>query len=87
MSRIINIHAAKTQLSRLIDEAAAGEEIIIARAGQPVARLGPLATPPARREPGLLKGHLNIAPDFDDPLPEEVVRGFYESRLEPPDTK
>lgn len=83
MSEIVNIHAAKTHLSRLIDRAAAGEEIIIARAGKPVARLGPLVTARVRRQPGLLKGRLRIADDFDAPLPEEQLRAFYEGSVVP----
>ena len=69
----INIHAAKTQLSRLVDEAAAGAEIIIARAGRPVARLVPLEPLPARRVLGRLAGRLTVPDDFDAPLPEDVL--------------
>jgi prevent-host-death family protein len=72
--RTINIHAARTQLSRLVDAAAAGEEIVIARAGTPVARLVALA--PARRPVvlGTLAGRLGPIPDdFDAPLPDDVL--------------
>ncbi len=55
MTQTVNIYDAKTQLSRLVDRAAAGEEILIARAGTPLARLMPLSTP-APRTPGLLRG-------------------------------
>ena len=75
----VNIHAAKTHLSRLVDAAARGEEILIARAGRPIARLVPLegsAAPPPRRRLGLLAGQLTVPQDFDAPLPEEVVNGF-----------
>ncbi|MFC4168508.1 type II toxin-antitoxin system Phd/YefM family antitoxin [Teichococcus aestuarii] len=74
----VNIHAAKTHLSRLVDAAAAGEEILIARAGRPVARLVPLEEAPARprRRLGRLAGQLSIPADFDAPLPEEVLSGF-----------
>lgn len=72
----INIHAAKTQLSRLVDEAAAGEEIIIARAGKPVARLVALAAAPGERRLGGLEGILRIPPDFDAPLPDDVLDLF-----------
>jgi prevent-host-death family protein len=74
--RSINIHAAKTQLSRLVEAAAAGEEIIIAKAGKPVARLVPLAGPRQQRRLGILAGKLQIPEDFDAPLPEEVVAAF-----------
>jgi prevent-host-death family protein len=72
---IVNIHAAKTQLSRLVDQAAAGEEIVIARAGKPVARLVPLEEKP-KRILGLLKGQLKIPKDFDAPLPDDVLALF-----------
>lgn len=73
----INIHAAKTHLSRLVDEAAAGEVIIIARAGKPVARLMPLAPAPVgRRVLGRLAGRLSVPIDFDDPLPDSVLDAF-----------
>lgn len=74
----VNIHAAKTQLSRLVDAAAAGQEIIIARAGRPVAKLVPLADPAAkhRRVLGALTGRLHTPADFDAPLPDAVLDGF-----------
>lgn len=65
----MNIHAAKTHLSRLIERVEAGEEITIGRAGQPVARLVPVRQRVARR-PGLWKGRVVIHPDFDAPLTE-----------------
>ena len=72
----VNIHEAKTQFSRLVDAAAAGEEIIIAKAGVPAARLGPIVqTKPSRRF-GVLKGKVVIADDFDAPLPEDVLADF-----------
>jgi prevent-host-death family protein len=64
----INIHEAKTHLSRLLKQVAEGEEIIIAKAGQAVARLVPLAAAPKKRQLGLLKGKLNVPEDFDAPL-------------------
>lgn len=74
----VNIHAAKTHLSRLVDQAAAGEEIVIARAGRPVARLVPLAIPEvaSRRRLGLLAGQCPVPADFDAPLPEAVLAAF-----------
>lgn len=72
----VNIHQAKTQLSKLVERAAAGEEIVIAKAGKPIARLVPLAVVVAPRKPGLLKGKMRIARNFDDPLPEDVTDAF-----------
>lgn len=73
----INIHAAKTHLSRLVEAAAAGEEIVIARAGRPLARLGPLAAPAqSRRQLGQLAAELRIPTDFDAPLPDDVLTQF-----------
>jgi prevent-host-death family protein len=74
--RTINIHAAKTQLSRLVEAAAAGEEIIIAKAGRPIARLCPLAARLGKRKLGGLEGKLRIPEDFDAPLPDEVLDLF-----------
>ena len=74
MPKPVNLYDAKTNLSELVDRAAAGEEVIIAKAGKPVARLGPLK--PRERVPGRGKGLVRIVGDFDAPLPEEVVRGF-----------
>ena len=70
--RMVNIYTAKTHLSRLVNEVAAGEEIVIAKAGRPVARLLPFEP----RRPGLMKGKIWIADDFDDPLPEEILAAF-----------
>lgn len=79
--QIVNIHAAKTHLSRLVDAAASGEEIIIARAGRPIARLVPLQNTLVRprRELGRLAGEFNVPVDFDAPLTEQVLAGFEES--------
>ncbi len=74
--RQINIHEAKTHLSQLVEDAARGEEIVIAKAGKPVARLVGTAATPAPRRPGLLKGRIRIAADFDAPLPEDVLAAF-----------
>jgi prevent-host-death family protein len=76
MGKPINIHAAKTHFSRLVERAARGEEIIIARAGRPVARLVALGSATRRRRPGLLKGRIRIGKDFDAQLPEKVLRLF-----------
>lgn len=74
---IVNIHEAKTHLSKLLGRVALGEEIVIAKAGTPVAKLSPLRARPTRRTPGSAKGKLWMAPDFDAPLPEKVLREFY----------
>ncbi len=75
MPTVVNIHEAKTHLSRLLARAAAGEEIVIAKAGEPMARLVPyLEDRPARR-PGRLKGKISIAEDFDD-TPEWLIDAF-----------
>ena len=74
--RTINIHAAKTHFSRLVERAARGEEIVMARDGRPLARLVPLAAPRRRRRLGLLKGKIKVAADFDAPLPAKVLRQF-----------
>ncbi|MGE0255336.1 MAG: type II toxin-antitoxin system Phd/YefM family antitoxin [Alphaproteobacteria bacterium] len=74
--RVINVHAAKTQLSRLIDAAAAGEEIVIARHGRPVARLVAANRSLEPRKPGTLKGLIRIRDDFDAPLPPDLAEAF-----------
>jgi len=66
----VNVHEAKTHLSRLLERVSNGEEVIIAKAGKPVARLTPYAPPPERRQPGSAAGLVAIGPDFDTPLPE-----------------
>lgn len=66
----VNIHEAKTHLSRLIERVEAGEEIVIARGGRPVARLVPLRERRGPRVPGIWAGQVIIHDDFDDPLPE-----------------
>ncbi len=75
---VMNMHAAKTHLSRLVDQAAAGEEIIIARAGKPVARLVPLETRTVKpqRVLGILAGEFTIPEDFDAPLPDDILDLF-----------
>lgn len=78
MPRTLNLYEAKSQLSALVEEAAAGAEIVIAKAGVPRARLVPLR-PRVRRRPGGSKGRIRIAADFDAPLPEALLAAF-ESR-------
>lgn len=75
MPTIVGMHAAKTTLSRLIERAERGEEIVIARDGEPVARLVPIAAVP-RRQFGLLRGLGRVGPEFFEPLPEEELRSW-----------
>jgi prevent-host-death family protein len=74
--RTVNLYEAKTQLSDLVERAARGEEVIIAKAGQPKARLMPLARTQRPRKPGAWKGRVVVAPDFDAPLPEDLLEAF-----------
>ena len=72
---IVNMHEAKTHLSRLVERAAAGEEIVIGRAGKPVARLVAYDAPVGPRKPGLAKGKVRILPGFDE-MDEEITALF-----------
>ncbi|MCY4067785.1 MAG: type II toxin-antitoxin system Phd/YefM family antitoxin [Acidimicrobiaceae bacterium] len=72
MSETVNVYEAKTHLSKLIERVEAGEEIVLARAGKPCARLVPLAPAPPRKRVGLLPG-LEIGPEFFEPLPEDEI--------------
>ncbi|MEW6568533.1 MAG: type II toxin-antitoxin system Phd/YefM family antitoxin [Chloroflexota bacterium] len=74
--KAVNIHEAKTHFSRLLVRVMGGEEIIIAKAGKPVARLIPYKKPPTKREPGTAQGQITVSSDFHQPLPEEVLKGF-----------
>jgi len=71
--KIITIHKAKTNLSRLIEDVAKGEEVVIARGKKPVARLVPVEAPPKERKPGWLKGKFKVGPEFFEPLPPEEL--------------
>lgn len=76
MSKPVNIHEAKTHLSRLVEQAALGKEIIIAKAGKPMARLVPLADTPRPKKYGLLEGRFKVPDDFDAPLDPQVLALF-----------
>ena len=80
MEKTVNIHHAKTHLSSLIAEVEAGGEVVIARAGKPVAKLVPMkkkqATVQRRRLAGFLKDQIWIGPDFEDPLPDDILAVF-----------
>jgi len=78
--KIINVHQAKTSLSKLIARVRGGEEILIAKAGQPVARLSAFDLPSKPRKPGLLKGKIKIAADFDK-LPAWLLKNFDDPTL------
>ncbi|MEW6274728.1 MAG: type II toxin-antitoxin system Phd/YefM family antitoxin [Bacillota bacterium] len=72
----VNVHEAKTHFSKLLARVKEGEEVVIAKAGTPIARLVPVTERPARRVPGSAKGRVSISPDFNEPLPETVLEAF-----------
>lgn len=78
---IVNMREAKTHLSRLVQQALAGEEILIARAGEPLVRLVPVEVQPGRRTPGRLKGKIWLAPDFEE-TPQDLIDAFENSELQ-----
>jgi prevent-host-death family protein len=79
----VNIYEAKTHFSRLIARVLAGEEIVVARAGKALIKLVPVDPPPTGRVAGSLAGQIEIADDFDDPLPPEIQGSFEDGPLEP----
>ena len=76
VTKTVNLHAAKTHLSSLVEEAAAGTEVVIAKAGKPVARLMPLVKNNFASTLGMFKGQTSMSDDFDAPLPPEILKGF-----------
>jgi prevent-host-death family protein len=80
----VNIHEAKTHLSRLLQRVAAGEEVTIARAGTPVARLVAVGTKNKVRPLGMDRGQIWIADDFDAPLPDDLLKAFYGGKIPKP---
>jgi len=72
----VNIHEAKTHLSRLVDEVAAGAEIIISKSGKPMARLTPISAPVRKKQLGLLRGKIKVPDDFNAPLDDETLASF-----------
>jgi prevent-host-death family protein len=72
----VNIHEAKTHLSRLLARVSCGEEVVIAKSGKPIARLVPFTAAPARRIPGLDREKVTIAADFDAVLPDDLLHEF-----------
>jgi prevent-host-death family protein len=76
--KVVNVHAAKSNLSKLIEEATKGEEIVIARGSEPVVKLVPVHRPEAKRQFGSLKGRLVVPDDFMDPLTGEEVEAWHQ---------
>jgi prevent-host-death family protein len=82
----VNIHEAKTHLSRLLQRVMAGEEVTIARSGVPVARL--IAVEPEKKRPlGFARGQVWVADDFDAPLPDDLLKAFYGGEIPKPESK
>lgn len=77
MALTVDVQEAKTQLDESLSRVSMGEEVIIAEAGKSVARLVSAVERPAERVPGTAKGKIVIAPDFDAPLPPEILEAFY----------
>ena len=78
MSEAVNVHEAKTHFSRLLERVHRGEEIVIAKAGKPVALLIPYGEKPAKRIPGTAKGKIRIKDNFEAPLPKKLM-GYFDS--------
>ncbi len=76
MAKVVNVHEAKTHFSKLLVRLSQGEEIVIGKAGRPVARLVPFSENAARREPGSARGRFTIEKNFDAPLPARLRRSF-----------
>ena len=76
MSTVVNVHEAKTHLSRLLEDVESGGEVVIARAGKPVARLVPISPASKPKRLGLLEGRFEVPDDLNEPLPPDVQAGF-----------
>lgn len=76
MTAIVNMHQAKTQLSKLVERARMGEEVVIAKSGHPLVKLVPIEDKPKKRPMGLLAGQAVMSADFNDPLPPEYLEAF-----------
>lgn len=77
---IVNIHEAKTHFSKFVEKALQGEEIIIAKGGKPLIQLVPYAKEITKRRGGQFKGLIEIREDFDDALPDDLLKLFYEDK-------
>lgn len=76
MALQVNVHEAKTQLSQLLQRVSCGEDVIIARAGKPIACLSRIPQELEQRRPGSARGLIRVAPDFDAPLPDDILADF-----------
>lgn len=76
-SMVVNVHEAKTHFSSLLERVAMGEEVVIAKAGKPVAKLVPLSSAPEARKLGTAKGEFTVPDDFNAPLPKEIEDLFW----------
>jgi prevent-host-death family protein len=74
----VNVHEAKTHLSRILERVTEGEDVIIMRSNSPIARLVPIRSLPVRRELGWARGEFTVPEDFDAPLPAEIEDSFYQ---------
>jgi prevent-host-death family protein len=77
MLRQVNIHEAKTHLSALLEQVRMGNDVIIAKAGEPIARLTAVNRPRGPRKPGSARGQIKLRDSFFDPLPPDVLDSFY----------
>jgi prevent-host-death family protein len=79
----VSVYNARAEFSQLIERALGGEEIVITRRGKPAVRLVPVEQGPPKRTPGALKGLFTVPESFFDPLPDEIIDAFYESKIFP----
>ena len=84
-TKVVNMHEAKTTLSRLVADAIAGDDVVLAKAGKPMVRLVPVRQKMKPRKLGIWKGKVKLADDFDAPLPEELLDLFYNGPIFLPD--
>jgi len=75
--KIVNVHEAKTHLSKLLKQVEGGEEVVIANAGRPIARMIPFVDAGEKRKLGFARGTFVLPEDFNDPLPDEILEDFY----------